>query len=428
MKRMTQRQNQNPTLEWLFRRRLALLGGTTELEDCFIAMRYLLDSRQLIFGPEIEKYEKMFAEIIGVGHGCSFSSGRVGLYGLLRILGIGKGDEVLLQAPTHIVVANAIRYVGARPVYVDCHLDTYNIDLEDAERKITPYTKTIILQHTFGIPADINAALDLAGRNRLVVIEDCVHSLGAIYNGKKVGSFGKAAFFSTEETKIISTTMGGMVVTDDSKLAEKIKAFQQSCPPPSSSLTRRYILKLVLYHLLTKPYLHRITREIYDLIGKRQPLPTPTTGEEILGLRPRIYEQRLSNAQAAIGIRQLMRLEQNLSHRRRITEIYHDGLKDRVNNVFEVQANCIPSYVRYPLLVSNRQTIVEKMKAYLVVGTWFTSVLEEAVSPKCGDYPMGSCPRAEILSKNLINLPTHMRVRIQDAEIIVTKLLSAITN
>ena len=411
-------------MEWLFRRRFALLGGTTDLVDCSIAMKYLLDSHHMISGPEVEKYEKMFAGIIGVEHGYSFSSARVGFYGLLKILGIGNGDEVLLQVPTHIVVANAIRYSGAKPIFVDCLFDTFNMDIKDAERKITRSTKAIVLQHTFGIPADIDAALELAGRYKLIVIEDCVHSLGAIYKRRKVGSFGIAAFFSTEETKMISTTMGGMVVTDDSQLAEKIKAFQQSCPLPSPNLTRKFLIKLALYYLLTEPYVHRYTREIYDLLGRRQPLPTPTTKEERLGLRPEIYERRLSNAQAAIGINQLMRLEENLSHRRRIAEIYHDGLKGKINNVFKVQDYCIPSFVRYPLLVSSRQTVVEKMNSYLVVGTWFTSVLEEAVSPECGDYLMGSCPQAEILSKNLINLPTHMRVKVEDAGKIVKRLLS----
>lgn len=398
------------------------------MEDCIVAIGYLFDSRQLIAGPEIEKYEKLFSEKIGVRYGYSFSSGRVGFYGLLKILGIGHGDEVLLQVPTHVVVANAIRYTGAKPIYVDCRLDSYNMDFQDAARKISPNTKAVVLQHTFGIPADIDAARDLAERYNLAVIEDCVHSLGATYNGRSVGSFGKAAFFSTEETKIISTTMGGMVVTDDTELAGKLKIFQDGCPPPSSGLTKKYLLKLVLYHILTEPHLHRFARELYELCGNRQPLPTPTTRDELRGLRPAIYEQRLSNAQAALGIRQLMRLEENLSHRRRIAAVYHDRLKGKVKNVFETQANCSPSYVRYPLPVGDRDTVVEKLKPYVVVGTWFTSVLEEAISPECGDYVMGSCPRAEMLSRKLINLPTHGRVRIADAENIVSMLLPVIIN
>ncbi len=391
-------------------------------------MRYLFDSRQSIVGPEIEKYEKMFSERIGVRYGCSFSTGRVGFYGLLKVLGIGHGDEVLLQVPTHVVVANAIRYTGAKPIYVDCDLDTYNMNFRDAARKISPRTKAVVLQHTFGIPADIDAARDMAERYNLAFIEDCVHSLGSTYHGRTVGGFGKASFFSTEETKIISTTMGGMVVTDDAELAGKIKRFQDSCPPPSSAITKKYLLKLILYHILTEPHVHRYSRELYELCGNRQPLPTPTTADEIHGLRPPLYEQRLSNAQAALGIRQLMRLEENLSHRRQIAEVYRDRLKGKVKNVFEMQENCSPAYVRYPLQVDDRELVVEILKRSVVVGTWFNSVLEEAISPECGDYIKGSCPRAETLCGNLINLPTHPRVSIGDAENIVSILLSARIN
>lgn len=113
---------------------------------------------------------------------------------------------------------------------MDCTLDNYNMDMEAAEKKITQRTKVLLVQHTFGIPVDMKAALALARRHGLVVIEDCVHALGARYDGKMIGSFGKAAFFSTEETKTISTTMGGMVVTDDPDLAIKIREFQENCP------------------------------------------------------------------------------------------------------------------------------------------------------------------------------------------------------
>src|SRR6202011_1681149 len=102
----------------------------------------------------------------------------------------------------------------------------------------------------------------LARRRGLDIIEDCVHALGATYRGKPVGSFGRAAFFSTEETKTISSTMGGMAVTDDADLAIRLRDFQAGCARPSRSLTARYVLKLVLFHLLTQPTLHRYTRAL----------------------------------------------------------------------------------------------------------------------------------------------------------------------
>ena len=169
-------------------RRVALIGGTTTFQDCVVALRYLLDPRQLVQGPDIAEYESAFARRIGARYAYSFCHGRVGLYGLLRGLDIGPGDEVLLQVPTHIVVANAVRFTGAKPVYVDCCLDTYNMDLEQAEQRITPRTKALVLQHTFGIPVDLDAALDLTRRKGLNLIEDCVHGLGATYAGRPIGS------------------------------------------------------------------------------------------------------------------------------------------------------------------------------------------------------------------------------------------------
>src|SRR5206468_4787390 len=136
-------------------RRLALLGGTTRWSDCAEALRYLLRPAQLVQGAKIEEYEQAFAGTVGVKYAISFNGGRVGLYGLLRALGVGEGAEVLLSVPTHIVVANAVRYTGARPVYVDCRAEDYNIDLGDAERRITSRSRVLLLQHTFGIPVEM---------------------------------------------------------------------------------------------------------------------------------------------------------------------------------------------------------------------------------------------------------------------------------
>jgi dTDP-4-amino-4,6-dideoxygalactose transaminase len=398
------------------RRHLALLGGTTTLADCVVAMRYLAFPSDLVRGPMIRRYEQEFARTIGVRHAISFLAGRVGLYGLLRALGVGPGDEVLLQAPTHIVVANAIRFTGARPVYVDCRLDTFTMDLEQAERRITPRTRVLLLQHTFGIPVDMDAAMALARDHGLEVIEDCVHSLGATYAGKPVGSFGRAAFFSTEETKTISTTMGGMVVTDDLELAERMTRFQAGCAWPGAGLTARYLLKLLAYHALTQPSLHGTMRALYERIGQRQPLPRPTSASELRGERPPRYEQRLTNAQAAVGLRQLRRLAGNVAHRRRVSDAISGWLSQRGIDMPQPPRAAQPALVRYPLWVTDRAQAIAATSDRVVLGTWFTSVLEEATSPAAGDYTMGSCPRAETAARHLVNLPTHQRVRVDDVE------------
>jgi dTDP-4-amino-4,6-dideoxygalactose transaminase len=404
-------------------RRVALIGGTTTFNDCLVALRYLGHPRELVDGDAIAEFERTFAQHVGVRYAYSFCHGRVGLYGLLRSLGIGSADEVLLQAPTHIVVSNAIRYTGAQPVYVDCRLDNYNMDLEQAEQRITPKTKALVLQHTFGMPVDLDAALDLTRRHGITLIEDCVHALGATYDGRQVGSFGRAAFFSSEETKTISTTMGGMVVTDDPELAARLQGFQQSCVRPSAWQTSRYILKLALYHWMTEPHVHQYMRAIYEFLGKRNPLPQPTTDEEIYGRRPAVYEQRLSNAQASLGLRQLRRLEGNVAHRRAIAAAYHKWLSASGFRVPTPPVKADPAFVRYPVWVEDPALTVRVARRRATLGTWFSSVLEEADSPVCGDYEMGSCPRAEEAARHLVNLPTNPRVNEQDVEAIVSALM-----
>lgn len=376
----------------------------------------------MIEGRSIAEYEHAFAARIGSRFAISFGAGRVGLYGILRSLGIGEGDEVLVPAPTHIVVANAVRYTGARPVYVDCDLETFNVDFASARSRLTPRTRAAILQHGFGTPVDLQLASELADMG-VVLIEDCVHSLGSTYQGRPVGSFGKAAFFSTEETKTISTTMGGMVVTDDPDLAESLREFQRVCSWPSRRLVRAYLAKLLAYYGFTEPHVHRYMRRLYERFGERHPLPRPTTSSELRGMKPAAYEQRLSNAQAAIGVEQLSKLDANVAHRRRIAERYRVLLSERGVAVPQPPKESEPAFVRYPVLVRDRAAAQRAVAAKAVLGTWFTSVLEEAASPAFGDYVEGSCPRAELAAKHLVNLPTHPRVREEDAEAIVNALL-----
>jgi perosamine synthetase len=401
------------------RRRIALLGGSTSARDALVAAAYLLSPWRIVDGPEIRRYERAFADAVGARHAYSYSAGRVALFGILRALGVGPGDEILVQVPTHIVVANAIRYVGARPVYVDSSPDTYNIDLDAAERAISPRTRAIVLQHTFGNPADLDACLDLAHRHEIEVIEDCVHALGARYRGRPVGTFGKASFFSTEETKTITTTMGGMAVTDDPEIARSLAAFQLGCARPPLSLASRYLLKLIAYQVLTEPHLHRLTRRLYEATGRRNPLPGPTTEEEIRGMRPRGYARRLSNGQAALGRRQLQRLERNLRHRAWVAERYAEHLRGLGLQSPQISSQGTASFVRYPVQVSDRDAAVSAAAPYAVLGTWFTSVLEEAVDPRSCGYELGSCPTAELLATDLVNLPTHERVQLRDIEAIV---------
>jgi perosamine synthetase len=404
-------------------RRLALLGGTTRWRDCVAALRYLCKPAQLVEGAQIKEYEDAFAATVGVNYAVGFASARVSFYGLLRAFGIGDGAEVLLPVPTHVVVANAIRYTGARPIFVDCRLDNYNIDLGDAERRITPRSRVLLLQHTFGVPVEMEAALAFARRHNLLVIEDCVHALGARYDGRQVGTFGHAAFFSTEETKTISTVMGGVAVTNDAELAARMRTFQASCALPRVSLSARYLTKFIVYYMLTEPRVHRFARVAYEQSGRRNPLPVPTTLDERRGGRPRNFEQRLSNGQAAVGLSQLRGLQANLQHRELVASAYEKALSRSGLRLPRVPPNATPAYVRYPIWVDDRPAVIRALARHAVVGTWFTSVLEEAEPPEAAGYVPGSCPHAEQAARHLINLPTHPRVTETDVRTLTTALM-----
>jgi len=260
------------------------------------------------------------------------------------------------------------------------------------------------------------------------VIEDCVHALGARYDRRQVGTFGHAAIFSTEETKTISTVMGGMAVTNDPALASRLRDFQATCSWPRVRLAARYLLKFVVYYILTEPHVHQFARIAYERLGRRNPLPVPTTLEERQGQRPRDYERRLSNGQAAVGLCQLSNLERNLRHRAFVAGAYRGRLSDCGLRLPQAPAKAEPSFVRYPVWVEDRPAVIRALSRHAVVGTWFTSVLEEAESPAVAGYEPGSCPRAEQAAEHLINLPTHPRVSEGDVKTLTTTLMKAVSS
>src|SRR6202022_1397873 len=200
--------------------------------------------------------------------------------------------------------------------------------------------------------------------------------------GKPVGSFGRAAFFSTEETKTISSTMGGVLATDDPDLATRVGDFQAACPWPTAPMTRRNLVKLALYYVLMHPWIHGPMRALYERVGERHPLPRPLGLEEARGVRPAVYEQRLSNAQAAVALRQLRRLDRNLAHRREVSATVDRWLTARgyagppaaawLTAVGYASppapAGSVPAMVRYPLWVEDRAAAVAATRRELVLG------------------------------------------------------------
>lgn len=175
------------------------------------------------FGSAIPDFERAFADYCGVKHGVAVTSGTTALQLAVAAAGIGEGDEVLVSACTNIATALAVIHNGALPVPIDSEPTTWNLDLELVERAITPRTKAIIPVHLYGHPVDMDALSAIAKRRGLMVIEDCAESHGATVRGRMTGSFGEMGCFSFYANKVITTGEGGMVVTNDDALADKLR-------------------------------------------------------------------------------------------------------------------------------------------------------------------------------------------------------------
>jgi len=187
------------------------------------AVSAVLRTSRLSLGPKLEEFEQATARHIGTAHAIAVNSGTSGLHLCMRALGIAAGDEVIVPSLTFIAVANAARYEGATPVFVDIDPETLNLDPAKIEEAVTPRTRAIVVVHTFGCPAALAEIMAIAGRHRLFVIEDACEAFGAEYEGRKVGSFGDAGVFGFYPNKQITTGEGGIVVTNDARIAAQAR-------------------------------------------------------------------------------------------------------------------------------------------------------------------------------------------------------------
>jgi dTDP-4-amino-4,6-dideoxygalactose transaminase len=225
------------------------------------AVLEVLESGMLAQGSRVQAFEKAFADYCGVKYAVATSSGTTALHIALLAHNIGPGDEVITSPFTFIASANAIMYVGAKPVFVDIEPATFNIDPDLLEGAVTPCTKAILPVHLFGLPADMEHIMNIAERHSLIVIEDACQAHGAEYKGNRAGSFGTGCF-SFYPTKNMTAAEGGMITTNDAGFAEKCQVIRQ--------------------HGMRRPYYH-----------------------EKLG-----FNFRMTDVHAAIGLAQLGKLEQ----------------------------------------------------------------------------------------------------------------------
>ncbi|GAB5521896.1 MAG: DegT/DnrJ/EryC1/StrS family aminotransferase [Rhodothermales bacterium] len=204
-----------------------------------------IESGWVVQGPYVREFESRFSEFADATHAIACTSCTTALHVALDACGIGPGDEVIVPAFTWVATANAVLYAGATPVFCDIRLDTFNIDPDLVEDLITPRTKALIPVHLFGYPADMPRLLRIARKHDLVVIEDAACGFGSAIDGRHVGTFGDAGCFSFHPRKAISTGEGGMVTTDDARIAETCRILRNhggspSDAPPGPHVMGRY--------------------------------------------------------------------------------------------------------------------------------------------------------------------------------------------
>jgi len=362
----------------------------------------------------IEKYHREFARFFGVRWAFAFWKGRVGLYALLRALDVAEGDEVILPGYTCVMNVNPIKYVGAKPVYVDIEPDTFNINVNLIKEKITNNTKIIIAQHTYGYPCDMDAILNIAQSRGVTVIEDCCLSFGSRYKNKLTGTFGKAAYFSFQWNKPYTTGLGGMVITNDAEIAERIESLQadEMCPPSGREVTMLR-LQLMVYRLLIYPRTTALAQSAFRYLTQKGAVVGSSSTSEYEPIKADDFFKGIGVVQARSGLRQLQKIEQNIAHRIKMAQLYDQLLKDKGWKPRAYDESIMqPVMVRYPVRIAEKtQALEQAAQAGIELGSWFECPLHPVETPLASyDYETGTCPEAEKAARQVVNLPLHPRV------------------
>ena len=348
----------------------------------------VLRSGVLSIGPKIDEFEEKFAELLGAKYACAVSNGTVGLHLALIACGIKEGDEVITSPFSFIASANAILYVGAKPIFADVDPLTFNIDPKEIEKKITPKTKAILPVHIFGQSADMGPIMAIASRNNLKVIEDACESVMAEYNGQKVGTFGNASAFSFYPNKQMTTGEGGMITTND----EEIDSLCRSLRNQGRSENMQWL------------------------------------DHQIMG-----YNYRLTEVGAALGIAQLKKLASVIKKRREIAGWYGEEIKKYEDLLSAPETGAANTHtwfvyvarIRDPRI--DRDRVINKMAEFgIATKPYLPSIhLFDFYRKKFG-FKNGDFPISEAISNSSVALPFYIELDKSDIEYICRKLAEAV--
>jgi perosamine synthetase len=347
-------------------------------------------------GPRVTEFEQKFATYTGAKYAVAVSNCTTALHLAMIISGIGPGDEVICPSMSYIATANAIKYVGATPVFAEVNPANYNLDIHDTEKKITDKTKAILLVHQIGMPADIDAFKDLAVKHHIKLIEDAACAAGSSYKGSKIGSHSELVCFSFHPRKVISTGDGGMITTSNEAYYNRLKLLRQH----GMSVNDR-----------ARHESSKIVFEDHLEVG---------------------YNYRLTDIQAAVGIQQLEKLDWIIAKRRKIASRYHKAFKNiKCLQLPLEKKGYFSNYQSYSILLKDDCPIGrnELMQAMLDAGIStrrgiMTSHRETAYKT---EYAGLSLPASEKSSDNSILLPLYIPMDEKDIEHVIHTFKTLIT-
>lgn len=335
-----------------------------------------LDSRWLTGGPKAPEFEKSFADFIGVKHAISVNSGTSALHLAMRTLNIKSGDEVIVPVFTFAATANAVLYCDAKPTFADINPKTFNLSPESVLDKVNKRTKAIMAVHYGGQPCDMKEIMEIAEDYKLYVIEDCAHSLGAEYRGRKTGCIGLIGCFSFYPTKIITTLEGGMLTTNEEWIAEKAKLLRE--------------------HGMTRSALDREKRADWYYNVKS------------LG-----YNYRLNEVQAALGISQLKRVEDGIKkrveaahyYRRKLSRVEGIATPYEAKNRTHVYHLYVIKVLKEKCGLSREELFKELATRGIGLSVHYTPLHLLTFYKKMTGCTNGSFPNAEEVYKEVLSLP-----------------------
>lgn len=393
------------------------LSPNTEKDDVFLALKTLFNPLKWFDKREVERLELNFATLFD--DKCrtfATNSGRSAQYLILKSLGIGPGDEVLIQAFTCVAVPNSILWLSAKPIYVDID-NSYNMDVKDLKRKITKKSKAIVVQHTFGIPTKIDQIKKIAQKNGLYLIEDCAHALGASYKKRPVGTFGDASFFSFGRDKIISSVFGGMALVK-AQIKEKSEREVRRLKCPNILWTLQQLLHPIAFSLILPIYNLGLGKLLLVGLQKARLLSLAVYEQEKSCQQPSVFPGTLPPALAQLAVNQLDKLERFNQHRRRVAKYYFSklsttnlGLPPNVNGA---------CWLRFPVTLDDASELIKYAKRQgISLGDWYRGVVMPVKDLAKAGYKIGSCLNAERLARMVVNLPTYPTLSMKQAQKVV---------